>query len=117
MVRMAKAKGGFLNTSQVRDHAKDFLTRIKIEFPELAPNDIPLLEVALEMEGRNWKDILTDKQWDVLYKYLAGGLTFSEIGRANGIDKDTARQCYQTAVGKIARKLREYALRDMSKTR
>lgn len=105
-----------MNIPRVRAHAKDFLIRIKAEFPELEPNDIPLLEAALEAEGRGWKDILTDKQWNVLYKYLSGGYTFHEIEQSTGINEESVRTHYLAATGKIARKLREYALRDMRKS-
>ena len=69
---------------------------------------------AVEMKKRednerlyNALEMLTDKQYQALWRYAVDGLTFEEIGEEMGIRWETVREHYKSALKKLRKILRD----------
>ena len=69
---------------------------------------------AVEMKKRennerlyNALEMLTDKQYQALWRYAVDGLTFEEIGVEMGIRWETVREHYKSALKKLQKILRD----------
>ena len=69
---------------------------------------------AVEMKKRennerlyNALEMLTDKQYQALWRYAMDGLTFQEIGAEMGIRWETVREHYKSALKKLRKILRD----------
>ena len=55
----------------------------------------------------NALEMLTDKQYQALWRYAVDGLTFEEIGEEMGIRWETVREHYKSALKKLRKILRD----------
>ena len=69
---------------------------------------------AVEMKKRennerlyNALELLTDKQYQALWRYAVDGLTFEAIGEEMGIRWETVREYYRAALKKLRKILRD----------
>ena len=55
----------------------------------------------------NALEMLTDKQYQAIWRYAVDGLTFEEIGEEMGIRWETVREHYKSALKKLRKILRD----------
>lgn len=104
-----------MNSTGIVKNTRRFWEDFLYYYPEAHPNEIPVYMAS--MDAVDFRPILTEKQWDVMFLFLVEGLNFKDISGRLNHRESTSRKYYIVSVRKIAGAVKQFFMYDLSKAK